>query len=629
MADLGCPIIVGDGVYAQVVQTMNGMWGNAQTAFDRAIHYMEDLGNFNLQLIQVGAQLTPDNNWWHYMRPLAPDAPDITFNPDYALVPQPPNVDIGGDPAFQQPPTFTDQPPTLPIRTPPGPFTGTPPDGPPVLDTVTIPDPPPIVLPDFPLLLDILPLPEAPLVVIPTFQGVRPNFNITPPVNNFSFTPAEYVDALLDKVKSRLSTMLDGGTGLPAAVVQALRDRAYQAVDVEEARTVQQRAEEFGGRGFQEPNGILARALAEVREAASDKRSNLSRDIYIEDEKIAVENLRFAVTNCISLESALLNGYVEIEKLKLESAKAVVEIAISLYNAQIALANLELQAYQTDAAVFRELIQAEMAKIELYKAELDAKRLIGELNAQLVQIYAERVKALMALVEIYKVQVEGQKAKAEVNKYRAEAFKYEVEAYAEFVKAYEYQWEAFAKQIDADTSLYRRYELATNVFAKRVEIWAGENTNLIDQKKLKISSKELDITAYRAQLERLGAIITAERDRVTALVGIYTARIEKYRADASIEATAADSNAKIFQLALAQETERVQTALKNGELQITQLVEISKIIVGKLESLADTATHLSAGALSALHVSAGINSGLSQGQSCTTSFNYSIPVPPA
>lgn len=627
MADLGCPIIVGDGVYSQVVQTINGMWGLSQDAFNRAVHYMDDLGQFQLNLISVGAGINPDNNWWHYIRPLAPVEPTITFDPNYALIPQPPNVDIGGDPAFQQPPTFTDTPPTLPVRTPPGAFTSTPPDSP-TLDVVTVPDAPTIQLPDFPQLLDILPLPIAPVITIPTFQGVRPNFSLTPPPNNFTFTPAEYTSALLDKVSGRLSSMLDAGTGLPAAVVQALRDRAYQAVDVEEARTVQQRMEEFGSRGFVEPNGILARAISEVRESARDKRANLSRDIYIEDEKIAVENLRFSVTNCIALESKLLDGFIEIERMKLDTAKAQLELAINLFNAQIALANLEQQAYATDAAVFRELIQAEVAKIEVYKVELDGKKIIGELNAQQVQIYSERVHALLSLVEIYKAQVEGAKAKAEVNISRTEAFRAEVQAYEALVKAYDTQWDAFGKQIDADTSLYRRYELATNVFAKHVDVWAGINNNLIEQKKLKIDSKQLDLTAYRAQLERIGAIVSAERDRVAAVVAIFQAEIEKYKADASIEATASDSNAKIFQLALAQETERVQVLLKNAELQITQLVETSKIMVGRLESLADTATHLSAGALSALHISAAISSTQSNDQSCRTSFDYSIPVTP-
>lgn len=620
MADQ-CPAIVSDGVYGQVKLVMDGMWGNAMTAFGVSLEALQELGDFDLRPIAVAAQFDPDHSWWHVHRPAGPTRPELVFDPNMALVPAPPTTDIA-DPAFTEPPTFSASPPVIPDRNGPGPLSVEAPVGPPALDDVVVPDAPALVLPDFPTLREIV-LPDAPDVVLPTFQGVRPDFDIAVPVNTFGFQAEAYSSDLVDAIRARIQLMIEGAPGLPDAAARAMRDRAFGAVDQQALRAEQEAIEQFSARGFSEPDGTLDRRLHEVRQNNQNERNKLSRDIYLEDVKIAIEDLRFAVAQGVALEGQLMANFLGTQQLMLDAAKTTIQVAIDVANAEIAVRNLQLEAFKADAQVFRDLIQAELAKIEIFKAKLEGQRLIGELNQQDVAIYAERVRAVLAMVELYKAEVDGAKAKADVNLARVQAFGATVDAYKARIEAYETEWNAFGKQLEADLSKYRRYELETQVFGNRVKIWSDINSNKIEQSRLRISEKELDITAFRARLDRLQTIIAAETARLDAVTRVYGSDVDKYRADALIEQIVSEGNARPFQLAMEQERTRVESMLKNADLRINQALSTAKILSDNKQAIAQTGAQLASGFASAMSVHAGLSSSQSFGVSCSTDYRYS------
>lgn len=619
----GCPIQVGDGIYGQVSTMMTNMWASSANAYTVAINALTDLGSFSLDPISVTSAFSPRSDWWSVVRPLAPRRPDMTFDPNRLAIPDPPTVDTGGPIAFAAPPVFNELPPTIAPRQTPGPLTAVPPIGPPALDPVVVPDAPDLAIPAFPILRAIV-LPAPPTITIPTFAGVRPTFNITPPINDFGFTPDDYTSALLDKIKQRVSVMVDGAPGLPDAAARAMRDRAFAAVDEQAVRAEQDVIEEFASRGWSAPDSTLSKKLAKVRQANQSQRNALSRDVYLEDVKNAIEDMRFAVAQGIVLEGQLMTHFLGSQQLMLDAAKASIAVAIDVMNAEVAVANLELQQFQVDATVFKELLQAEIARIDIYRAELEGAKLIGELNAQDIAVFAERVRAVLAEVELYKGAIDGAKAKADVNIARTRAFGEQVSAYSAQVEAWGKEWDAHRTAIESDLAQYRRYELATQVFGNRVKIWSDTNSNLIDQRRLVMSGKELDIAAWRARIDKIDASMKTEAQRLASVVSVYGADIDKYRADAALESVVSESHARPFQLAIEQERNRVDTTLKNAELRITQALEIGKILVGKMESVAQTASTLSAGLASAMDIGAKVSSGYSTGSDCRTSFNYQV-----
>jgi hypothetical protein len=621
--DTGCPIIVGDGVYGQVVQTMASMQEKASVAFQTSITAMGELGTFKVPTLVFNAQFVPDTNWTAYVRPHAP-TDLVVSDVDFAQVPAPPTFG-STEIAFTAPPTDNTVAPIIPDHVAPNTAIPTKEFTDPVLPDLVVPTAPTFAFPDEPA-LNAITLPAPITVPHRTFDGVRPNLGLYAPANTFSFTPQQYVSDLLDRVRGRVSSMLDGGTGLPLAVVTALRDRAYAANDVEDMRAVQQAIEEYGARGFNEPSGILNKRVTEVRQNNQNQRNSLSRDIYIEDQKIAVENLRFAVTNGIALESKLMDIFIEMSRLELEAAKTAVDVVIRIFDSEVRLANLELDQFKADAEVFRALIQADLAEVEVYKAQIDAQRLVGELNQQLVAIYREKVSAILAKAQVYEAQVRAVEAQSRINVSIVEAKRVEIQAFAEQIHAYSAQWDAYGKQIESDVSKARIYEISENVYATRAKVWADINTSKIDQKRLTLDQDKLSIEAWKAQLDKITFVIDSQLKRVDSEVRVYEALIEKYKADASIEQVAVDSNAKQIELYVSQQRATVDTAIETARINVGQLNAETQVLLEAKKTVASVGAQLSAGAMSAQSAHASIGSSLSQGQSCSTSFSFNTSI---
>lgn len=300
---------------------------------------------------------------------------------------------------------------------------------------------PTIDLPPVPTLLD-LSLPPAPDIQIPAFTGARPASLPRAPDGDWSFTPEQYTSALLDKVTGTVSRMLDGGTGLPAPVAQALRDRAMGAVDVEELRGEQVVIEDFSSRGFVEPNGLMMKRLAQSRQEAANRRNAINRDVYVQDQQVAIENLRFAVTQGIALESTLIQAHTEEMRLSLQAAQFARETSIAIFNAEVSLFNSEMQAYQIDAQVWRSQIEGELASLEVYRSQIQAEQLLGEMNVQAVQIYTARLQGVTVQADLYRTQMQGAEAQARANVSVAEAYRARIQGYSEQVRAYQVQWDA-------------------------------------------------------------------------------------------------------------------------------------------------------------------------------------------
>lgn len=615
-----CPNWLGDVAVGMVDSAYTTYTGFAMQSFTAAMDALSALEQFTVKPINFSVSYNIDEKLYGIERPEAPKDPKIKFlSPQEP--PEPPRFSLS-DITFDTPPSFNEAPPVLTLPPPPGETLPAPPGAAPALVPLTIPAAPTLDFPAIPELIDIV-IPSAPSIMLPTFSGVRPSGDIPIPVENFAFTPEQYTSALLDKVTGRVSAMLEGGTGLPAAVAQALRDRAYVAVDAEEARAVQTARDEFASMGWDEPNGMLAARLLQVRQNSQSQRSALSRDIYIRDEEIAIENLRFAVTNGISLESQLISAHNAHMQLSLQAEQFAVDVSIRIFDGRVALFNAQMQAYQVDAQVYRDLIQAELAKLEIFKAQIDAERLKGEINQQAVAIYEQRVRALLAHVEIYKAQIDAVRAQGEANAQQIEAYRTTVQAYAERVRAHTAIWDGYRSRVDAELAKGRVYETLTNAYATRVRAWSDVQTSRAQQQTAQVRMRELELQGWRGQVDTFVALVGAERERVTTELGIFNGLIERFRAQTALEVAAGDAAGRQFQLSMEQERARVDTSLKQAELDIQQLVQLVGLALEKLKTIATVSSQLAASSMSAVNFSAGVSSGRNQSQSCNTNFTYS------
>ena len=613
---------------------LDGATGLVDTAYTQYTNYtsqawaittaaLQDLNTYYIPRLTFNAHFDPSIALAQFPTIAAPDTPVINFNQPVAPVappdgqypsvsPTPAPIDGTVAPVYSPPVA-----PTLVAVTDPG--------GAPTLNSVSLPDAPTISFPDVPTLVGLGDLPAPPTLNLPTFQGQRPIFDAPIPEENFSFTPTEYVDALLDKTKQTISDMQSGQYVLPAAVAQALRNRATLEADTEVARASQEAFEQFSSRGFEEPNGILTNRLMQIRGDALAKRAGINRDVYVQDQQVALENLRFAVTQGVALEGTLIQAHQEDMRLALEAAKYALDMAISILNARISVFNAQNQAYQVDASVFRDLIAAESAKLDLYRAQLEGEKIKLDINSSLVQLYEAQLRGVNTLVEVYKSQLQAVTTEIQVNAQYLDIYRTKVQVMSEQVRAQATQIEGYTSRVNAETAKAKFYEVATQGYATRVQAWGtGENVR-VEAAKLVLANTQSQQEVWRSKLALYTAQLQTESQRIDTLVKKYGADADIYKSKASVASSASEANSRMFQLNLAQEQAIVDTELKRADLDLKQVDFIAGQTAEIKKAIAQVGTSLTSASMSAVNFHAGTSYSGSMSLGYNLGANFSGP----
>jgi hypothetical protein len=190
----------------------------------------------------------------------------------------------------------------------------------------------------------------------------------------------EHIDAWI------CNTIENGGTGLPAAIEDAIYDRGQSR----ELKTLAMKQDDivssWAARGFSLPAGALQSQLDAVYDETSDKLSTLSRDVLIKNKEIEIENVRFAIEQGNRLRIDGLNAAVNYVRAWFLVPQTAVEKAR-------ALMNMRLQFYQAINAYYNALVSKYQIIAEYAKANLQAA--VSTNNA--VAVYsAEQLKARVA-----------------------------------------------------------------------------------------------------------------------------------------------------------------------------------------------------------------------------------------
>lgn len=99
-----------------------------------------------------------------------------------------------------------------------------------------------------------------------------------------------------DALEARIQDMLNGdGTGLPAAIENALWERGRSRITRDGLVLEQNVANDLAARGFTAPNGVMVARLDEARFTGHVAVAGFSRDVAIRQAEIHIENLRFAM----------------------------------------------------------------------------------------------------------------------------------------------------------------------------------------------------------------------------------------------------------------------------------------------------------------------------------------------
>lgn len=318
----------------------------------------------------------------------------------------------------------------------------------PTIGDIDVPDAPEHTDPTAPIIQDI-DLPNPINVEIIPFDLDFPEDTISDSdLTQFEYVEAEYISAFKDALTEKfLSDISDPNSGIPDDVLQAFlnRDEVRQQIILEDA--IDSVLAEGMKLGYPIPPGALQSQVNKVYSDDQIRKDDKSREQAILEWEKTVENVKLAVANAIQYDGLLMAHADRVADRALDASKSIVTLGIAAFNVQVDRFRIRLEAYKTGSQAYAERLRGELAKVEVYKAQMSAAKLQGDIQEQRVTIYTRQVEAINSLFNRYRTEVEAQRVKASIEAERLNAFRTRVTAQVDKVRA-------LVSTYEADTSRY-------------------------------------------------------------------------------------------------------------------------------------------------------------------------------
>lgn len=486
------------------------------------------------------------------------------------------------------PADFTEAPPAPTTKIVPA-LTATPPSDPAEVTLPAYPSAPSLNLPSLPNDLGI-PLPTLRVPDLSGIDGLLDEILQGQPAEPSLAIPTDsYLDTFSTlktqlgpelepvlPIEETLTWMLAGDSiGIPASVAQALRDRAFGAEDRQAFQAEAEVINDWVSRGFTLPGGALESKLAMVRQLNRDKKAEINRDLWIEEAKLEIENLRFAVTSGIQYQSSLWDAKTKLWGVCSELANRFMDVQLKVLDATVGVFKAKLDSWQTRANVYRDyinaLLQAELSKLEVTKAETEVSKLFVSMNGQQVELYKAKLEGVLSQVNVYRAQVEAANGQLQAETLKLEAFAKKVQAYQASVQAYEAEWRGYSAAVQADTALMdgfksqvQAYQARVDAYGKTIEANRTATDVQIEVGRFGLEAYKTRADVHRSNVEVFAKSVDAERTRIAAEVDVAKLSLDAYTTQAQAYSARADAYGKRVQA----ESTRVQSQIEISKLPV-------------------------------------------------------------
>jgi hypothetical protein len=530
-------------------------------------------------------------------------------------------TDLVGNIDLTDAPTFTPSIVALNIPAPPPAIDTSGQPARPTINQPAIPDAPDTVLPATDPMLAIS-IPDAPDITMPDFSAVLPTLDPSFPTLGLDWAEPTYAPTLLNEVAATVKLMLTGEFGMPGVVQEALFSAAREREDMTAKKAVDDAYDDFAGRGFSMPPGMLVAQVNAAREQSRLQVNALSRDVLSKAADWQIENLRTAVQQGIALESTLINQFNNIAQRAFEMARLRVQIEFDRYNLRVAAYNAQLQAVDAAVKIFQAQVQVQLSKLDVFKAEIEAEQLKGTINEQNIRIYTAKVQALTLTVDMFRTRVEAAKTLADIENAKIELYRADIQAYTEKLQAQKVQFDAYTSQVQGEAAKAGILESEARAFAATVQAYESENN-------VKIQAIQTKLRAVEAGTQKFLGLVQAEREVVQAGVSELQAKVSTFSSDTqrySAQVQAGVSQNQVLVSAAEANTRNniayFQVLEQQFDQRMNRMIEQSRMLIAAIQAAGQMASQLAAGAMSATHVQAGVNG--SGNASLSVANSYSV-----
>lgn len=592
------------------------LWGKADEAFSTAMSIASTAytpspidvdkpgaadANTNIEISTAGAPNAPELSELDLTYPSIQALTGTTYSPG-------PAPEFGAEPLALQIPAK----PVVVQPADPG-------DAPAVQDHA-LPNEPYVDLPEVPTLLQ-LNLPNAPTLMMPVFTGVSPSANVPELVApNFIWAEAPYTERL-----PQLSTKIAQYLAVDHdAAEMAIWGRGQERLERSIDQSVLDLTNDVASRGFALPNGVLMAALTELRAKGVEHKADNAREAMIKAAELNIQKLTVVIQSGVQYEGMWMNYMTQYAQRAFEAAKVMVDVTIKVFESKVAIFNARLQAYQTEAQVHRDLIQAELSKLEMFKIQLEGQKLIGEMNMQDVELYKARLQGALASIEVYKAQISAVLAVIETDKAKLQAYATTVQAYKAKVEANMAEYQAWGEEMRGESVKSQLYETEVKAFAARVDAYKSQEMVGVESEKLKLQRDQVKVELFKSQLGEVDTRVKAYAAEVDALTKFFASESEVYKAVMSGRESEAKVKASIEGLKIDQYKAEALINIEEAKVRVAQLDADIRAFVGRMQAAGAIVSQLAASAMSAFNLSASTGESFSLGVSNSLSESHAF-----
>ena len=534
------------------------------------------------------------------------------FTPTAALpdVPSPPSF---GTPSVQLPtgqPTLTAQPPHIGAHQEPGEFLEQAPvftDHLLPLDVIPAPDVAALLDDILPPVAIELSFPVAPVLETLEFSETPPSINVgsidaymSIIRSGINVDVSEYSDDLIARVKEKIDAMIAGGTGLPAAIEQAIYARAADRDDISARRKIEELAADFASRGYDMPPGAMASAVQRVRQESAELRAGTNREVAIEMARIEVDSIKFAVAQGVAMSGVLIDAHFKRQELIIAVEQLVVASAVQVLNAEIARHNYYVEVYKAKASVFETMVAAQARSVEIYRAQVEAESPKAVANRNAVEAYVARLNAVRVYADMYIARLQGESAKLQQNSQVLEVFRQRLAAFGEQAKLHQVEWESYSTALNSERTKVELFDAQVRAYSEETRAWIAKANFKLEHGRFGVELEKLKGTEYEAELE-------AVRAKIAAYVAESDARASEFNAMTQRIAAEITGDAEYARLTIADKQNEAQSRSDSVRAALSQMQSIAQLTVARHEAVARTAAQLAAASLSGIGVSATIS----------------------
>ena len=596
----------GDESLATALEFINNL-GDATAGLSDIPQINEELGEV---LSTVSKYLAPD-------KPLEPE-----ITPQFATAPPAPALqEVGAININQDAPTFDKADPNIRDIAAPNKFTKSAPLAP-ELQAHALPNTRELIIPDTPTSRDIV-LPDNVELMKFAFEGTEPGALKDAPDVSFNYAENKYTSTLKEKLDAKLLEYVDQNiTGIDPVIKQQMWDESRERVSAVMHGRIKQSKRLLSASGWEQPiGGQVANIKKATQDAANEKNAD-SRSMEIEDAKLIQQKFHQSLAMAIQLETVLVGHNDNYAQRGLEASKYTVQVAIDLHGLLITQFNSAAQVYETYSRVFKTRVDADIARLEQQRVQLEAQKLIGDLNQQDVDKFKVEVEVQALIQKIVNDELEAVKIKLEQDRLTIQNYEGKTRGFEAEIKAKSLEYEGYRDEQQGELLKATTHETLAKIYDTKMKGYETlANTQIaIQESDIKIK-QELPLEATKVLSQIFETTNNAEESRIKALTDLYNVRSDVYDTEVKGETAKVDSEVKVQEQEikkLVAESEIRIEALKGN---ISSMLASIEMALDAMKAGTQSASQLSAAALSAVNISAGVNESASNASNRSTTYS--------